>query len=425
MQVVSLLYMDELNQTPVNFARDQGITWITNGSIRRANNRIRISLQVSHTETSEILTVVSEEGEFDELQKLIYDVVVSLIHELRIDLFSEEENPLGDLKSIVPEAYDAYLRGRYHFELETPDHLELAIEMYEEAILIDPSFARAYASQVVPTYLLGDKYNRMPSHSAFYLARNLASKALELNDQLPEGYIAQGIVRQLIDNDLEGALRSFERAIELNPQESEAYREYGLLLLRMGFLDKGLDQLYHSQSLNPTSLQTHRDVARAFYYKREYEKAVELLNEILALQPGFFRAYSFLANVYLEMGLYDEAKHAYLEAQKHDKPESKINQIGFLGEIAAARGNTEEARKIAQEMVQYRQEDSTNGAASLCLVFARLGDKEQTIFWFNKAQKEGDLPPSIRVDPRWDQVRSFVELPEDLNIKKDLALVNN
>ena len=425
MQVVSLLYMDELNRSAVEFAQNQGLTWISNGAIHRVDERIRISLQVSHTETSQVIAAVSEEGNLDDLQKLIYDLSTSLVHELRDDLFSNREDPSSDLGTIVPEAYDTYLRGKYHFELETPDHLEMAIKLYDEAILIDPSFARAYASQVVPIYLLGDKYNRMPSHSAFYMAQNQASKALELNDQLPEGYIAQGIVRQLIDNDFEGAKRSFERAIELNPQESEAYREYGLLLLRMGLIDQGLEQLYQSQTLNPTSLQTRRDVARAFYYKREHDKAIELLNEILALQPGYFRAYSLKSNVYLALELYDEAEDAYIEAQKYDKSDSKVNHLGFLAEIKAARGETEEALEILEEMLESREKENATGAASLCLVYARLGKEQETKYWFEIAIEEGDLPPSIRVDARWDAVRSIIELPEDLEIRTEAQLTAN
>ena len=100
--------------------------------------------------------------------------------------------------SIAPEAFDAYLQGLYHFRMETPEHLEKAIARYDDALLIDPSFARAYASKVVPVYLLGDKYGRMPSDAAFYLAKDYVDKALErLNNELPEAYIAQGIVRQL------------------------------------------------------------------------------------------------------------------------------------------------------------------------------------------------------------------------------------
>ena len=421
MQVVSLLYMDELNRSALDFAQNQGLTWISNGAIHLVDERIRISLQVSHTETSQVVAAVSEEGNLEELQKLIYDLSTSLVHELRNDLFSNGAHPSSDLGSIVPEAYDTYLRGKYHFELETPDHLEMALKLYDEAILIDPSFARAYASQVVPIYLLGDKYNRMPSHSAFYLAEKQAEKALELNAQLPEGYVAQGIVRQLIDNDFEGARRSFERAIELNPQESEAYREYGLLLLRMGLIDQGLEQLYHSQTLNPTSLQTRRDVARAFYYKREHIKAIELLNEILALQPGYFRAYSLKSNVYLALERYDEAEAAYTEAQKYDKSESKVNQLGFVAEVKAARGETELAMEILDEMLEYREKENATGAASLCLVYARLGNQQETKYWFEKALDEGDLPPSIRVDARWDSVRSIIELPEDLAIRSVLT----
>lgn len=424
-KVISLLYLDELKSQPEDFAHNLGLTWVTNGAIHRKDDRIRISLQVSDAKTNEIVSIASEEGDLDDLQKLISDVVITIVHELRPNFLAEDQRPADGFGSIVPEAYNAYLQGKYHFQMETPDHLKMALEYYEEAIAIDDSFALAHASKVVPIYLLGDKYSHMPSHAAFYLARAEVETALDLNDELPEAYIAQGIVRQLIENDFEGARRSFERAIELNPNESEAYREYGLLLLRMGLIEDGLKQLFHSKTLSPTSLQISRDIARAYYYDREYDRALELLNEILALQPGFVRVYSVLSGTYLEMGLYDEAIAAYEESLKHDKPDSKVNQLGFLAEVYAARGDLQKANAIIEDMLEFRKSEPYQGAAMLCLAFARLGDEENTRYWFERALEEGDLPPAIRVDPRWDGVRNIIELPPDLHITGELALEEN
>ncbi|MBX2819888.1 MAG: protein kinase [Rhodothermaceae bacterium] len=430
LRVVSLLYLDELNGKPEDFANKLGLSWVTFGTIQKTNERIRILLEVHDTATNEVVAVIDEQRNENELQGLLYDISVSLIYELsKEEKFIEKRVALNDQPpdSIAPEAYDAYLQGRYHFRMETPDHLEKAIDRYDDALLIDPSFARAYASKVVPTYLLGDKYGRMPSDAAFYLAKDYVDKALTLNNELPEAYIAQGIVRQLIDNDFESAQHSFQRAIELNPQESEAYREYGLLLLRMGEIEEGLIQLYQSKDLDPTSLQINRDVARAFYYNKEYSKAIDLLNEVLALQPGFVRAYGILAYAYLEMGNYQEAEKAFEELQKHDKSDIMIHYTGFFAELEAAAGNVEKALDLVDEMLTIRETEEPNqGAATLCVVYARLGDKERTRYWFEQALDEGDLPPSYKVDPRWDAVRILIgPLSDDEAIKSyELTAVN-
>ena len=414
MRVISLIHMGELNEAPLDFAKNLGLSWLTFGTLSKENEQLYITVEVHDTQTNEVVAVIREDRNVEELQGLLYDVSISLVHELGKSLknrkLADEKRP----ESIAPEAFDAYLQGKHHFQMETPEHLEKAIELYNEAILLEPSFARAYASKVVPTYLLGDKYGRMPSEAAFYLARDFANKALSLNNELPEAYIAQGIIRHLIDNDFESAQRSLERAINLNPQDSEAYREYGLLLLRMGLLEEGIQQLYRSQALNPTSLQIHRDIARAFYYNREYDKSIELLNEILALQPGFVRAYSILQYAYLFTGDYEQAEAAFMELQKHDKSEILIHSMGFLAELRFASGEIGKAKTLLKEMLDVRRQKEPNqGAANLCIVYALLGSKEDTLYWFNKAQDEQDLPPSYKVDPRWDSVRNLLEIDEE------------
>lgn len=413
MRVVSLLHLDELNEAPEDFAQKLGLSWITYGTLLKNNGQLFISLEVHDTNTNELVTLIKEQRNEDELQGLLYDVSISLLHELGKEFIGTNLALEEQQESIAPEAYDAYLQGQHHFQMETPEHLDKAIELYDRAILREPSFARAYASKVVPMYLLGDKYGKMHSEAAFYLAKNFAAQALSLNNQLPEAYIAQGIVRQLIDNDFESAERSFQRAIQLNPQDSEAYREYGLLLLRMGNLEKGIEQLYQSRALNPTSLQISRDIARAYYYNREYDKAIDLLNEILALKPSFVRAYSILQHAYLETGKYQEAEASFNELQKHDRSDIQIHSKGFLAELRIASGRLVEAESLLQEMLALREQKEPNeGAASLCIVYALLGDKEKALDWFERAEEEGDLPPSYKVDPRWDSVRELIQLPD-------------
>ena len=420
LKVVSLMHLDSLNKSAGDFTQPLNLTWITHGTIHRLDDNIRISLELRNTSTNHVVSMINVEDNQEDLQNLIYDVALSIIHDLKIGLDAEEEDLLSESLSVDPDAYEAYLRGRYHFQMETPEHLEKAIDWYDEAILKAPSFARAYASKVVPTYLLGDKYARIPTEASFYLAREYADKALSLDDQLPEAYIAQGIVRQLIDQDYEGAMRSFERAIELNAQESEAYREYGLLLLRMGNIERGLAQLYHSQSLDPTSIQTHRDIARGHYYNYEFEKAIDILNEILALRPGYVRAYNLLAYSLLELDRYGDAEEAYLEALKFDSADNEVNNLGFLAELKAASNEPEEAKKIIQEMLTHRSNQKSGGAAALTLAYASLNDIDQTEVWLEKAIEEQDLPPSWLVDPRWKKIREnpnwapLLSLPERL-----------
>ena len=413
LKVVSLLYLEEMGNTPVNFVDDLDLTWITNGTISENNGQIRIFIALQDFQSNELVAVINETDDIEDLQSLIYDVALSIVDELDIPLDNRVASSVETPSTVNPEAYQAYLRGRYHFEMETPEHLEQAIDLYDEAILKDPTFARAYASKVVPTYLLGDKYARIQKEAAFYLATSYAEQALSLDDQLAEAYVAQGIVRQLIEDDYEGAYRSFKRALELNPHNSEALREFGLLLLRMDSVDLGLEQLYSAQTIDPTSIQVRRDIARGHYYNQDYQQAITILHEILEFQPGFVRAYNMLAFSYHELGMFEQAEQAYLEALRFDSAENEVNNLGFLAQIKASEGKTAEALAIIDEMIAHREEQGKGGAAALSLAYASVNDREKTTYWLSIAIQENDLPPGVMVDPRWKRVQ---ESPEWRNI---------
>ena len=251
---------------------------------------------------------------------------------------------------------NSILRGGFHAEQETPDHLEQALDLFDRAIFIEPGFARAHASLVVPYYLLGEKYERLHPEAASVLARQAAEKALLLDDELPEAHIAQGVVRELIEDDYDGAARSFQRAIELNPKDSEAHREYGLLRLRQGMIEEGLKALNIAFELLPTSVRVRRDLARAYYYNREYDKAISTIQELLEMQPGFVRAHKILAFSYLLKGRYEQAEEAFLTATRLDRSENEIDNTSFLAEIAALSGNKTEALRRLDDLITYHNE---------------------------------------------------------------------
>ena len=411
LKVVSLINSDQVQRTPEEFARTLNLNLMVQGSVFRNDERVRLSLQVRELDSNRIIASVNEEEDETDLQALIHDAALALVQDLDVPLTLQDEQRHADAKAIHPESFELYLRGRFHVEMETPDHLEQAIELFETATLKEPGFARAYASMVVPYYLLGDKYQRLPTEAAFYLAKHNAARALALDELLPEAHIAQGVVRELIDLDYDGAERSFKRAIELNPKESEARREYGLLLLRKGDIKAGISELHHSLSLKPASVQVHRDLGRAYYYNEEYDKAIEKLEELLEIQPDFVRAYKFLAFSYLEKGLFDKAEQAYSKALELDRSENEVDNVSFYAEIQAASGDIKQAAETIDRMIVLREQQG-GGSASISLVYTRLGMLEEAMHWIRIGYEEQDLPPSINVDPRWIPLRDRAEFQE-------------
>ena len=412
LKVVSLINSGNTERSPEDFAQALGLTWMLQGSVYNDDGRVRLAMQVREIESSRIVASVNEEEDLEDLQALIHDVALRLVDNLNIPLNPDDEQLFADVEELNPEAFDLFLQGRFHVEMETPDHLEQAIKHFEAATLHESGFARAYASMVVPYYLLGHKYQRMPTNTAFFLAKQNAEKALTLDETLPAAHVAQGVVRELIDHDYEGAERSFKRAIALNPEESEARREYGLLLLRKGDIEEGIKELNQAIELTPTSVQVYRDLGRAYFYNEEYDKAIEQLQDLLRIQPGFVRAYKFLALSYLQKGMFDQAERDYSRALQLDKSENEVDNISFYGEIEALKGERDKALTTVERMISIREAQGSGGSASIALVYTRLGMYDEAIHWLRIGQQEGSLPPSIIVDPRWKPLRDIEEFQQ-------------
>ncbi len=412
LKVVSLIQSESAEYSSAGLAHNLNLTWIIRGDVYRRNGKIHIATSVLEERTNRIVTASTLQDDEEDLQILIHDVALNLIEKLAIPLSDNDEQHIENITSIDPVAFELYLRGKFHSERETPDHLEQALRLFSDATLLEPGFARAYASMVVPYYLLGDKYERLHPEAAFILSKQAAEKALGLDDNLAEAHIAQGVVRELIDDDFDGAGRSFIRAIELNPESSEGHREYGLLLLRQGKIEEGLAELRSALELQPASLQIRRDLGRGYYYNKEYERAIKELNELLAYQPDFVRAHKFLAFSYLQTGEYDKASEAFATAIQLDKSENLVDNSSFFAEVAALSGDTEEAERLLDELIAYINEQDKEGAQSIALINITLNRFDEAMEWLKQSAEAGDLPPSILVDPRWDPIRDRPDFQE-------------
>ncbi len=404
LKVVSLVQSEGATQEPDELADELDLTWKLNGNVFKQNGKIHVALNVIENDSERILAALSHSEDEEDLQLLIHDVALDIIEQLNIPLSDEQRH--DNISSINPEAFELYLRGRFHVERETPDHLEQAISLFEQALLLEPGFARAYASMVVPQYLLGEKYERMHPEAANSLAKRAANNALELDESLPEAHVAVGVVRELIDNDYDGAARSFLRAIELSPGNSEAHREYGLLLLRQGNIEEGLVELEKARELLPNSIQVRRDVGRAYYYNRAYDEAINELNALLTMQPDFVRAHKILSFAYMQSGKYDLARDAFTKAIQLDKSENRIDNESFFAEVDAHAGDIASARARLESLKIYLAQTRKNGATSISLIYIALGEYDEAMTWIKRSAAAGDLPPSILVDPRWDPLRS-------------------
>jgi serine/threonine-protein kinase len=314
------------------------------------------------------------------------------------------------------EAYQAYLKGRHFWNQRTNEGLQNAIQFFDQAIGIDPSYGAAYAG-------LGDSYQLLTFYSglspATYSprARAAAERAIAIDDELAEAHTTLAYVKFYYDWDWTAAEAEFKRAIQLNPNYATAHQWYGEFLGNLGRVDESLAERNKALTLDPLSPIISTEVGDSYYQARQYDRAVEEFRKAAKLYPDFSPAHSFLAMGCESSGLYDEA---LAEIQRAIDLFKNDVFLALRARILARSGKPREARQALAEITNQSKHGFLPPTL-IARVYAALGDKEQAFEWLDKAYAERDWGlVALRVDPTLDDLRSdprFSDLLKRMNLQ--------
>lgn len=302
-----------------------------------------------------------------------------------------------------PEAYRAYLQGRYLWNQRSEPELRRAVEHFQWAIRLDPSFALAHAALADAYTTLGYLSQDAPV-ATFPVARPYALKAIELDPSLSQAYAALAYVRFYFDWDWVGASDAFRRAIELNPNDPVAHQWHAVFLLAAGQPDEGMHEVRTAQRLDPLSLAINTDIGFHHCYSGRHAEAIAQLHAVLGMKRDFGLAHLWLARSYLEVGRLDESLAAIASAEAV-VPEWPV-LMAARGYTLGVMGRTDEARAVREEMERLSTRRFVT-AYGIALVHAGLGDKAEAFTWLDKAFAErSHWLVWLRLDPRWKTLRS-------------------
>jgi len=309
-----------------------------------------------------------------------------------------------------PEAYQLYLKGRYHWLRFTPEDHKKAAEYFNQAIAIDPTFALAYAG-------LGDTYGASATNGwsspreGYPKAKIAAKRALELDDTLAEAHTTLGAILMFYDFDWAGAEREYKRAIELNPNYPITYEVYSYLLSSTGRFDEAIKTAQRGVEKDPLSPPLMGDVAGAYYMAHRYDEAITQLRKSLEMDPNHLGAHMALGATYEAKGAHEEA---IKELQKANALVAKVTQVmSLLGHAYAASGNRAEALKILDELNEMAKTGYVS-SWDLAVLYVGLGDKDRALEQLNKAYEDrAGWIIALKSDPMMEPLRSdprFAEL---------------
>jgi DNA-binding winged helix-turn-helix (wHTH) protein/TolB-like protein/Flp pilus assembly protein TadD len=333
------------------------------------------------------------------------EIAKQITENLRLKLTGEEQKQMTKRYTENTEAYQLYLKGHYHLNRRGAENVKKAIAHFEQAIAKDPSFALAYAELASSYGSLGDPtIGLLSPREAFLKGKGPLLRALELDPSLAEAHNSLAWLNLLYERDWLGAEREFKRAIDLNPNLIKARLDYGLYLSMSGRYDDAIDQVNRALEIDPIDLRANQFLGERFWNAGRYDEAIKQLQKTLDLDPKWPGAHVNLGWVYEEKGMYEEAIAEYSQVRSltEDSPEV----FSYFGRAYAGAGKREEAQKMIAEL-KKQSERRYISAYLIAWVYARLGEKEQTIAYLEKAYEDGDLWLTwIKVDPVLDGVRS-------------------
>jgi len=396
-------------------ARELRVDAVVTGTVLRAGERVRITAQLIHADSDRHLWADSYDGDLRDILTLQADVARAIARGIQGKLAVRDTVRPGPA-ALPPEAHEAYLRGRHHWNRRTDEDLTKSVDYFRKAVELAPSYPAAYAGLADAYGLLGS-FNVLPAQEAFPKAKEAAMKAIQMDDSLAESHTSLAWVRFRFDWDWAGAEKGFQRAMELNPSYATAHHWYADLLTSLGRHQEAMREIQQARRLDPLSVIINRDVAWHHYFARRYDEAIEQLRKTLEFERNFAPAYTLLGRAYERKGRHAEAVAA-LERARALSPASAVT-LTMLASTYGAAGNTQAARKLLR---QVQEESKKRYIPSYYLAAAHLGlgEKEQALASLEKAfQEHSDLVTLLKVDPRLDPLRSeprFQELVRRLGL---------
>jgi eukaryotic-like serine/threonine-protein kinase len=382
--------------------RELGVKAILTGRLVQSGDDLLISVNLEDVQAKRQLWGAQYNRKLSNLVAVQEEIAEDIYGRLRPKLDGQEMKRVSKRPTEDVEAYQSYLQGLFYWNKWTEADFKKAGEYFAKAVQQDPRYALAYAG-VADTYSMLGNAGYIPPSEAWPPAKVAAMQALDIDESLAEAHTSLALVKEHYEWDWTGAETEFKRAIELNPNSATAHLWYGDFLANTGRLQAGMREVKKAQSLDPVSLIVNTSLGWQYYLSRQYDQAVEQLRSALDIDPKFVSARRMLEGVYAQMG---KQKEAFFEREKLISISGNTELASALEEDFSKTGYTGVLRSWLDGMTELSKHSYVS-SFDIAVIHARLGEKEQTLTWLEKAFDEHDSGlVSLAVDPLFDNVRS-------------------
>ena len=395
---------------PQQIAKELAVAAILNGRLVQHGDAVALNLELIDAATGNQLWGEQYNRKLSDLTALQSEIARDVSAKLHTKLTGTDEQRVAKNYTENAEAYQLYLRGKFHWNRRTRADILKSIDYFRQAVDKDPNFALAY-SGMAEAFILVPIYTGDSPQAAYTSARTAALRALELDDTLAEAHTALASISSEYDWNFAEAEKGYRRAIELNPNYATAHQFYAEFLLTMARFPDALAEIERAQELDPLSLIINGMHGVILRLNGRHAEAIEQLKRTIELDPNFARSHVFLSEVYQELGRYEDAAEelrrlAALNGWPEEKVEAAHRSLMNAYRQDGAQGYFRVLAELYEERSRIREVSSPAPVTVIAGYWLRAGDKEKAYKLLEDGLGRRD-PNMLRIgDPMFDPIKN-------------------
>jgi TolB-like protein/DNA-binding winged helix-turn-helix (wHTH) protein len=391
-------------------ARELGVNYLLEGSVRQTSERVRVTAQLIQTSDQTHLWADSFERDRSDVLRLQNDVAHAIAAKIQLTLSQQVEARLAGTLSVNPQAHEAYLRGLEAWNLRTKKGFEQSIVEFNQAISLAPNYPAAFAA-LARSYSVAPIFGVSTAAEAMPKARDAARRALAMDDSIAEAHTTLAFVQAHYEFDWPASEREYLRGIELNPSDAYARFFYSNSYLSpLGRHDAAIAEMQKAAELDPLSLPIQSYLGLTYIWARRYDDALTQFQRAIQMNPTFALNHERMARYYRHVGKFDDAIREETNARLLAGEDAKtvVMKEGALRKALAAGGPRGYWKKLLElSLMKENPPESFATPYGLARIYAQLGETDKTLESLEKAYEEREVPiTEIGIEPSLDPLRS-------------------